>query len=109
MKIFDVIDVPQPEDCKKCTPCLRLRMMEMGFISGQRIEISDKKLGLWLVNILSDNDSVDSQQVIKNFLMELEKFLNEENLNENEIKLGHALYDLFNDYEKINNTELPTH
>ena len=33
--------------------------------------------------------------------MELEKFLNEENLNENEIKLGHALYDLFNDYENI--------
>ena len=32
---------------------------------------------------------------------ELDKFLNEETLNENEIKLGHALYDLFNDYENI--------
>ena len=60
MKVFDVIDIPQPEDCKKCTPCLRLRMMEMGFISGQKIEIMDKRLGLWLVNILSDNDNVSS-------------------------------------------------
>ena len=34
-------------------------------------------------------------------LKELDKFLNEETLNENEIKLGHALYDLFNDYENI--------
>ena len=31
----------------------------------------------------------------------MDKFLNEETLNENEIKLGHALYDLFNDYENI--------
>ena len=50
---------------------------------------------------LIDGDSVDSEQIIKNFLKELDKFLNEETLNENEIKLGHALYDLFNDYENI--------
>ena len=42
---------------------------------------------------LIDGDSVDSEQIIKNFLKELDKFLNEETLNENEIKLGHALYD----------------
>jgi Fe2+ transport system protein FeoA len=34
--------------------------MEMGFISGQKIEIMDKRLGLWLINILSDNDSTTS-------------------------------------------------
>lgn len=60
MKKFDVVDIPQPEDCKKCTPCLRLRMMEMGLIQGQRIEISDKRLGLLLVNILSEGNSIDS-------------------------------------------------
>jgi Fe2+ transport system protein FeoA len=53
-----VIDIPQPENCEKCTPCLRLRMMELGLITGQKIEINDKRLGLWLVNILSDNDDV---------------------------------------------------
>jgi hypothetical protein len=53
-----VIDIPQPENCEKCTPCLRLRMMELGLITGQKIEINDKRLGLWLINILSDNDDV---------------------------------------------------
>jgi hypothetical protein len=32
--------------------------MELGLITGQKIEINDKRLGLWLVNILSDNDDV---------------------------------------------------
>ena len=50
---------------------------------------------------LMEVDVVDSEQIIKNFLKELDKFLSEETLNENEIKLGHALYDLFNDYENI--------
>jgi Fe2+ transport system protein FeoA len=53
-----VIDIPQPENCEKCTPCLRLRMMELGLITGQKIEINNKRLGLWLINILSDNDDV---------------------------------------------------
>jgi Fe2+ transport system protein FeoA len=58
LKTYNVIDIPQPENCEKCTPCLRLRMMELGLITGQKIEINDKRLGLWLINILSDNDDV---------------------------------------------------
>lgn len=48
-----------------------------------------------------ENDSTDSALVIQNFLVELETFLKEENLNENELKLGHALYDIFENYENI--------
>jgi hypothetical protein len=48
-----------------------------------------------------DNDSLDSEKVIKRFLEELDMFLETESLNENELKLGHALYDIFNDYEQI--------
>ena len=65
MKIYDIIDIPEPLNCRKCTPCLRLRMMEMGFIEGQKIEISDKRLGLWLVNILSDNEDVISTVALR--------------------------------------------
>jgi hypothetical protein len=50
---------------------------------------------------LIDNDYVDPAQVIKNFLQELDSFLEQENLNENEMKLGHALHDLFENYENI--------
>jgi hypothetical protein len=50
---------------------------------------------------LIDEEPVNSEHIIKNFLKELDKFLNEENLNDNEVKLGHALYDIFSDYENI--------
>jgi hypothetical protein len=42
-----------------------------------------------------ENDGLDSEKVIKHFLIELDRFIKEENLSENEIKLGHALYDIF--------------
>ena len=48
-----------------------------------------------------DGDTLDSEKVIKRFLEELDMFLETESLNENELKLGHALYDIFNDYEQI--------
>jgi hypothetical protein len=48
-----------------------------------------------------DSDSVDSELVIRNFLSELDKFLKDGNLNENETKLGYALYDLFENYDSI--------
>ena len=57
--IYDVIDVPQPEDCQNCTPCMRMRLMEMGFIFGQQIEIEKKRLGLWMVHMISDNGTIE--------------------------------------------------
>jgi Fe2+ transport system protein FeoA len=51
---YTVTDVPQKDPCDKCVPCIRLRLMEMGFIEGQEIEVEEKKLGLHLVNILSE-------------------------------------------------------
>jgi hypothetical protein len=48
-----------------------------------------------------DSDIVDSESVIKKFLLNLDYFLETENLSENEIKLGHALYELFDNYENI--------
>ena len=38
-----------------------------------------------------DNDTLDSQNIIQSFLIELEKVLKEKNLSENEFKLGQAL------------------
>ena len=48
-----------------------------------------------------ENDSLDREKVIHYFLIKLEHFIKNENLNENEIKLGQALYDLFDNYENI--------
>lgn len=59
-QILTVKDVPQNEPCLNCTPCLRLRIMELGIFPGEKIKIEKHQLGLWTVNILSDNDSVVS-------------------------------------------------
>jgi len=57
---YEVVDVPQNNPCENCIPCMRLRLIDMGFIHGQEIEISDKKFGLYLVNILSEGGQIDS-------------------------------------------------
>jgi Fe2+ transport system protein FeoA len=57
---YEILDIPQPENCERCTPCLRLRLMEMGFITGERIEFGESRLGLYMVNILTENDHISS-------------------------------------------------
>lgn len=56
--IYEVLDVPQPVNCENCNPCLRIRLMELGFITGQKIELGKKRLGLYSVNILTENGDV---------------------------------------------------
>ena len=48
-----------------------------------------------------DGDFLDSELIIKNFLFEIDSLLNDNSLSENEIKLGQALYDIFENYENI--------
>ena len=48
-----------------------------------------------------ENDNLESEKIIHYFLIKLELFIKNENLNENEVKLGQALYDLFDNYENI--------
>jgi hypothetical protein len=48
-----------------------------------------------------DKEVFDTEILIKNFLVEIDVFLKQENLSENEIKLGQALYDLFENYDSI--------
>ena len=44
---------------------------------------------------------IDATTIIHQFLIELDEFLKSSNLSENEIKLGHALYDLFDNYNEV--------
>jgi len=48
-----------------------------------------------------ENDGLESERVIHHFLLELDRFIKNENLSENEIKLGQALHDIFDNYENI--------
>ena len=48
-----------------------------------------------------DEDVMDIEGLIRKYLADLTKFIEEETLNENERKLGYALIDLFENYELI--------
>ena len=48
-----------------------------------------------------DGEPFDSEKLIKKFLEELKTFLKDENMNENERKLGLALYEIFRNYNMI--------
>ena len=48
-----------------------------------------------------DEDIVESDVIINQYLQELKEFIDSENLNDNERKLGYALIDLFDNYQTI--------
>jgi hypothetical protein len=48
-----------------------------------------------------DEEEIDTTVIISKYLSELRDFIENENLNDNERKLGYALIDLFENYESI--------
>lgn len=48
-----------------------------------------------------EHEKVEPNQVIEHFLKDMEKFMDEGNLNKNEVKLGYALIELFENYDTI--------
>jgi len=48
-----------------------------------------------------DSENINSESIIKNLLAELNELLKKDNLNENELKLGQALYEIFENYDNI--------
>ena len=48
-----------------------------------------------------ENDSLDSEMIIKNFVSQIEDLMDDKTLNENELKLGQALYEIFQNYDDI--------
>ena len=48
-----------------------------------------------------DDEEMDTNAIIIKYLNELRYFIENENLSDNEVKLGYALIDLFDNYESI--------
>jgi hypothetical protein len=48
-----------------------------------------------------DNDTLETEVIIAQYLGDLKNFIESENLSESEVKLGYALIDLFENYESI--------
>lgn len=61
----EVIDIPQPEDCQSCTPCMRMKLMELGFIFGQEIEVTEKMNGMYVVDMISENGNIEQSIALR--------------------------------------------
>ena len=48
-----------------------------------------------------DTQEIDFREIITKLTVQLEDFMETEKLNENEVKLGYALIDIFNNFDKI--------
>ena len=73
-KTFVVKDVPQSEVCLNCKVCLRLRLMEMGVVPGQKLHIKKYQSSLWTISILENNIPVSTfglrEEEIERILLE---------------------------------------
>lgn len=56
---YEVIDVPQNDPCEHCTPCMRMKLMELGFIFGQEIDLREQMKGLYIVDMISEHGFVE--------------------------------------------------
>jgi Fe2+ transport system protein FeoA len=64
-KTVKIKDVTQNSPCFNCNPCIRLRLMELGLLEGQQIELSKHSVGLWVVKILSENGATSSTLALR--------------------------------------------
>lgn len=53
------------------------------------------------LSYIIDEEIIDYKDVVNKLTVELEKFVEEEDLNQNETKLGYALIEVFSNFEKI--------
>ena len=53
------------------------------------------------MSYIIDEEIIDYKDVVNKLTVELEKFVDEEDLNENEQKLGYALIEVFGNFEKV--------
>lgn len=57
--IYEVIDVPQKEPCENCNPCMRIRLLEMGFVLGTEISVVEKQSGMFVIDMISPHGIVE--------------------------------------------------
>jgi Fe2+ transport system protein FeoA len=75
-KTVKIKDISESSPCHYCNPCIKLRLMELGLLEGQQIELSKHSVGLWIVKILNENNATTSTLALRE--EELDKILIED-------------------------------
>ena len=58
--LYIIKDVPKNNPCMDCSNCVRLRIMEMGFMPGTKVLLDKHHLGLWVLKIINENGMTES-------------------------------------------------
>ncbi len=59
-KVYRILCVPPNDPCQECSPCLKLKIMEMGLFPNENILMEGKRLGIWIVKILDSKGNITS-------------------------------------------------
>ena len=65
--LYRIIDVPENVPCEKCFPYLSLRLLELGFIKGKKIEVEDSRLGIYMVRLLDENGTIETTYGLRDY------------------------------------------
>lgn len=60
-KIFVVQDVPKENPCSECKSCLRLKLLELGVIPGQKVKVKKINGELWTLTFINENGNPESR------------------------------------------------
>jgi Fe2+ transport system protein FeoA len=69
-KTYEIGEILKGVPCMRCQPCMKLRLMEMGFNPGEKIQIESHQNGLWLVNILTETGKPSAKIALRDEEME---------------------------------------
>jgi len=65
--LYRIIDIPENIPCEKCFPHLSLRLLELGFIKGKKIQIEDSKLGVYIVRLLHEDNTIETTYALRDY------------------------------------------
>ncbi len=62
---YEISEILRGVPCQNCPTCIKLRLMEMGLDSGEKIEVEGYRHGLLILNILSRNGYPTSKMALR--------------------------------------------
>jgi Fe2+ transport system protein FeoA len=64
--IYTIKSVPKLDPCQNCDTCLRVRLMEMGLIPGEKVKFQRHNKDMWIVKILSEDNHEVNKIALRN-------------------------------------------
>ena len=64
-RIIELKNVPENLPCEDCNSCLRSNLFEMGFLPGSKVVVKKYQNGLWILNLMNKNDTLEKSIALR--------------------------------------------